>query len=126
MSESNQEGQNINKQININRGDYVEGDVVHGDKNVYSNIVNELEPILKQVQEAKQSGELDESTALEVESSLTEATREASKDNPDKATITEHLDKVKTLIDKGLGYSTTATALAVALAAACARIMGLF
>ena len=139
MGNFDQRGQKVTNQTNIAGNQYnagrdithVEGDLVQGvkvagDKNVYVAIVEELKPLLRQVEEAAQTGDLDGDTALDAEYSLKKAVLEADKEKPDKTTLLEHLDKGKTVLDKAVGISKSAAALAAALGAAYGKIAGWF
>ncbi len=132
MGNFDQRGQKVINQTNVTGNQYnaggdithVEGDNVAGDKKVYEAIAEELEPLLQQVQEAAQSGDLDADTALDAEYALKKAAREADKEQPDKTTLLDHLDKAKTFLDKAAGVSKSVGTLAAATAAAYAKIKG--
>jgi hypothetical protein len=137
MGNFDQRGQKVKKQTNVAGNQYKAGrDIVHvegdaviagrdalvGNKNEV--VVRELQALLRQVQEAAQSGELDADTAVDAEYSLKKATLEAGKEQPDKSKCLEYFDKAKTVIDKAVGVSKSAAALGGALAAAYAKIKG--
>ena len=132
MATFDQRGQKVTNQTNVSGNQYkagrdlthVEGDLVHGNKNVSSVIVRELEALLKQVQEAAQSGDLDAEIAVDVEDSLKKATLEAGKEQADKSKCLEYFDKAKTALDKAVDVSKSAAALGAALGAAYAKIQG--
>ena len=105
-------------------GDKIAGDKVAGNKNVSIAIVKELQGLLKQVQEAAHSGDLDPETAVDAEHSLKKATIEAGKKQPDTSKCLEYIDNAKTFLDKAVGVSKSAAALGAALAAAYAKIKG--
>ena len=128
MNTFDQRGQNVKNQTNI-AGDQLNAgrdiNQVEGDMNVYEAIGSELNELLKQVEEAAETGDLDKETALDVELAIKKAKLEAEKESPDKKTLLEHLDSSKTLMDKVTGISKSAVALASALGAAYAKFTGL-
>jgi hypothetical protein len=135
MEVFDQREQKVNNQTNIAgnqynsgghishvKGEVVLGDKVAGNKNVI--IVKELEALLRQVQEATQSGDLDAETAVDVEHSLKKAALEAGKEQPDKERLLEHVDNTKTLLEKVVSISKSVGTLSAAAAAAYAKIQG--
>jgi hypothetical protein len=105
-------------------GDKIVGDKVLGDKNVSTTIVLELEALLKQVQEGVRSGDLDADIAADAEYPIKKAAIEAAKPEPDKSKMLEYLDTAKTTLEKVVGLSKSAAALATALGTAYAKVKG--
>jgi len=149
MGKFDQRGQKVTNQTNVSGNQYnagrdiahVEGDLVHGDKvagdkiagdkvagnkNVSVAIVKELEGLLKQVQGAAQSGELDSDTAEDASHSLRKAAIEAGKPQPDKTKLLDHVENTKTLLEKAASISKSVGTLAAAAGATYAKIRGWF
>jgi uncharacterized membrane protein len=125
MAHFDQRNQKVTNQTNIAGNQYnAGGNLIHVEGADSAAIVQELQALLKQLQEAAQSGDLDAETAVDAEYSLKKATIEAGKDQPDKSKCLEYFDKAKSILDKAVGVSKSAVELGAALTAVYAKLKG--
>jgi len=109
-----QKNQNVKNQTNVAgnlnvSGNYVGGDYFANAKNPM-DVVKELEKLLTGVKQAADDGQLEEDTAVDVESHLKKAITRAKKNEPDKTGIIDYLTKAKGLIESVTSVSALVTA----------------
>lgn len=92
MSVFNQQGQNVEKQY------FAERDIIFGAVQNRTDFVSELEKLKAEVTKARDAQVIDAEVATDVDYQITKAVQQASKPEPNKSNILEHISKAKELI----------------------------
>lgn len=141
MSHFDQRGQKVGKQVNVDanqynaggnivnvRGDVQPGAVIAGRDAFVGNqnvaVVEELQGVLRQVQEAARSGDLDPDTAEDAQHALNKAAIEAGKEKPEKSKCLAHLETARTVLDKVVATAKSAAAIGTGIGLLIAKVQG--
>ena len=141
MSHFDQRGQKVGKQVNVDGSQYnaggnivnVGGDVQPGaviaGRDVYvgnqnAAVVEELQGILRQIQEAMRSGEFDPETAEDARHALNKAAIEAGKEKPDKSKCLGYLETARTVLDKVVATAKSAATIGKGIGLLIAKVKG--
>ena len=116
MAQFDMRGQRVTKQYNAGR------DINFGAVQTPEDLITAFEKLNEQFMQAKEAGVLSEETATDAQYQITKAAQQAKKPDPDKKTILDHLNSVKSLIE-GI---TAASGLVTALVGAIGVVQKLF
>jgi hypothetical protein len=106
---------NVAGDLNVS-GNYIAGDFFANAQN-QADVVKVLEKLLKGINQAAEEGQLEEDTAVDVESNLKKAITRAKKPKPDKTGIIGYLNSAKGLIEGVTSVSGLVTAVTKAVEA---------
>lgn len=105
MTQFDQRGQHVSgQQYNAGR------DISFGNVQTPVDLISALERLKTEISQAQQSGALSEEMTTDVQYQLTKATQEAKKPDPEKKTILDHLQTIKTAIEGVTTVANLATA----------------
>ena len=116
MAQFDMRGQRVTNQYNAGR------DMNFGAVQTPVDLIAALEKLSGQVTQAKETGVLSEETFTDAQYQVTKAIQQASKPDPDKKTIVDHLTTAKALFEN----ITAASGLVTALVGAVEVVQKLF